>query len=232
MWMWCVAGAAFALAGLVCVGPVAQDVRYHQFADARPCCGVPNVMDVVSNAGFAVVGVFGWEAVAAYPPVLARAWRVFFVAVGAVAWGSAYYHWAPSNARLVWDRLPMTVGFMSLFALVLHDCAGLPTAQLETVLWPAVGAGALSVAYWRAYDDLRPYLVVQYYPLLCMALLLALQAHAAHATLYGGMLGLYAGAKCAEANDRRIYAWTRVLSGHTLKHALATAATGWAVAHL
>jgi hypothetical protein len=38
-----------------------------------------------------------------------------------VALGSGYYHWRPSNSRLVWDRLPMTVGFMSLIAVVVSE---------------------------------------------------------------------------------------------------------------
>ena len=42
-----------------------------------------------------------------------------------VAIGSSYYHWKPSNSRLVWDRLPMTVGFMSLVAVVISETLGI-----------------------------------------------------------------------------------------------------------
>ena len=42
-------------------------------------------------------------------------------AIALVAIGSGWYHHAPSNATLVWDRLPMTVAFMALFAAVLMD---------------------------------------------------------------------------------------------------------------
>ena len=34
---------------------------------------------------------------------------------------SSYYHLAPDNARLVWDRLPMTVGFMGLLAAMMLE---------------------------------------------------------------------------------------------------------------
>lgn len=234
VWVSCVVGFGLTLLALgVCRGPIAQDVRYHQFADTRRCCGMPNALDVLSNVGFLAVGVVGWEAAADLPPEVARAWRVFFVGVGAVAGGSAYYHWAPSNPRLVWDRLPMTVGFMSLFVLVLHDCAALPIKLLDAALGVAVAVGALSVAYWHVSGDLRPYIAVQYYPLLCIAVLLVAHADRTQATRYGGMLGWYAAAKWAEARDRCIFTWTRrIVSGHTLKHLLATVATGWAALSL
>jgi hypothetical protein len=45
----------------------------------------------------------------------------FFAGVGLTAFGSAYYHLEPTNDRLLWDRLPMTVAFMGLFAAVLSE---------------------------------------------------------------------------------------------------------------
>jgi hypothetical protein len=41
-------------------------------------------------------------------------WPYFIAFVGLLltAFGSSYYHLVPSNARLVWDRLPMTIVFM------------------------------------------------------------------------------------------------------------------------
>ena len=60
--------------------------------------------------------------------------------VGLVAVGSSYYHWRPNNARLVWDRLPMTVGFMSLIAVVLSETLDVAGA------WPGDGAGCLGSA--------------------------------------------------------------------------------------
>lgn len=35
-------------------------------------------------------------------------WTCFYIGVGAVAFGSAYYHLEPNDARLVWDRLPVS----------------------------------------------------------------------------------------------------------------------------
>jgi hypothetical protein len=49
------------------------------------------------------------------------AYLVFFIGVGLVGMGSAYYHVNPNNATLVWDRLPMTVSFKALLAMILAD---------------------------------------------------------------------------------------------------------------
>ncbi len=41
------------------VAPIPQDPNYHIFADSRPLLGVANFGDVLSNVGFAVVGIIG-----------------------------------------------------------------------------------------------------------------------------------------------------------------------------
>ena len=41
-------------------------------------------------------------------------WTCFFIGVTAVAFGSAYYHLKPNDARLVWDRLPVSFLAMKL----------------------------------------------------------------------------------------------------------------------
>ena len=37
---------------------------------------------------------------------------------------SRYYHWKPTNATLVWDRLPMTLAFMTVFAIMIDERLG------------------------------------------------------------------------------------------------------------
>ena len=37
------------------------------------------------------------------------------------AFGSAYYHCAPESARLLWDRLQMTIVFMTVFTMVVAE---------------------------------------------------------------------------------------------------------------
>lgn len=94
---------------------VAPPDRYHHFADQRCWLGVPRFGDVTSNVPFAVVGLWGLAFLAR--PDSAHAfidyrerYSYFLVFFGLLrtAFGSAYYHLAPENVRLVWDRLPMT----------------------------------------------------------------------------------------------------------------------------
>jgi hypothetical protein len=87
-------------------------------------------------------------------------YAALFAGTALTAIGSAYYHLAPGNWPLVWDRLPMTVGFMGLLTAVLAERVGHRIARRLFV--PLVVFGAASVAYWyrsegRGAGDLRPY---------------------------------------------------------------------------
>ena len=44
------------LAAFLSRAPIAQDLAYHNFADRRTFCGIPNMLDVSSNLAFLVVG--------------------------------------------------------------------------------------------------------------------------------------------------------------------------------
>ena len=212
------------LAGLWARGPIPQDILYHDFADQRELLGVPNLLDVASNIAFLVVGVAGILLCAgARRPPLAGAWSALFVGTALVFLGSSYYHWQPSNESLIWDRLPMTVGFMALFVALLAEHMG---ERLERLLAPAIVLGIASALWWHFTDDLRFYLWVQFTPLVCIPLVLAMYrgtyTHRAY-LLYA--LGLYVCAKIAEVWDRQIFALTsNAISGHTLKHLLAAGA--------
>jgi hypothetical protein len=109
--------------------PIPQPASYHQFADQRPWLGIPNFGDVASNLAFAVVGLAGFWFLLK-PGKLTNAfvdhrerrpYLVAFFGLLLTAFGSAYYHLAPSNARLVWDRLPMTIVFGALVAVVIIE---------------------------------------------------------------------------------------------------------------
>ena len=45
-------------------------------------------------------------------------WGIFFASVAMVFAGSAYYHAAPDDDQLVWDRLPTTLAFTGLVGAV------------------------------------------------------------------------------------------------------------------
>lgn len=205
--------------------PIAQDPAYHVFADRRGLLGIPAFFNVVSNLAFLAAGVAGTLLCAARRELGARrAWLVCFGAVALVCFGSAYYHLAPDNGTLVWDRLPMGLGFMALSVAVLADYVN---PRLERILLaPALVLGAASVIYWHYADDLRLYVLVQFLPLLLLPVLLFLYpgARCERGWLLAA-LAVYLLSKLAEHFDRALFALTgEIVSGHTLKHLLAATA--------
>lgn len=219
--------AASILAAVV-RGRVPQDSNYHAFADRRTLHGIPNFWNVVSNLAFLFVGVAGLRAVAGNraAPALTGAYLVFFLALILLSFGSAYYHLAPDNARLTWDRLPMALAFMAFLAIVIGERID---SKLGRNLLPfLLVTGAASVAWWhvsekRGLGDLRAYLLIQFLPLVLAALITLLFPSALEKTAgTWGMLVAYLIAKIAEAFDERVFArgW---ISGHTVKHLAAAA---------
>jgi hypothetical protein len=204
--------------------PIAQDPRYHALADERTLLGVPNFFNVASNIAFLLVAVPGLLlAFSRRRSGAWRSWAVFFGGVALVGFGSAWYHWAPSSGSLVWDRLPMTLAFMGLFAAVLSEHVG---EKLERLLLPpALAVGLASVLWWHYADDLRLYIWVQASPLLIVLLLLtAFAARYSHRACLLYALGFYVMAKLAELYDREIFVLSsQAVSGHTMKHLLAAA---------
>jgi hypothetical protein len=226
------ASAAVAGAAALALPRIPQDPAYHAFADARAWAGVPHAADVLSSLLFAAVGVAGLLGVAGgrarFSDRRERAvWLAFFASVALVGPGSAFFHLAPSNATLVWDRLPMAAGFCALLAAIVAERMG-PAAGARSLV-PLVAAGVLSVVYWhlteaRGAGDLRPYAFVQFYPLVAVPLLFALfPARYTRRADWLVALGLYAAAKVAEAGDAPVFRATGFVSGHTLKHVLAAA---------
>jgi hypothetical protein len=220
-----------------------QRPDYHDFADQRPLLGIPHCLNVVSNLPFLLVGVLGLRfvmrrhVVGPGQPFLTGPERwpfvLFFLGVALTAFGSAYYHLDPTNARLVWDRLPMALAFMALFDAILGERLGVAIGR--RLLVPLVLVGLGSVMYWHAteqagHGDLRPYYVVQFYPLLAIPLLLVLfpPRYTGTAGLFIA-LGWYVLAKVLEDPlDHPVYRVLGVVSGHTLKH-LAAACGAYAI---
>ena len=207
------------------VGPIPQTPAYHELADERSLYGVPNFFNVVSNATFLVVG-----AIALYlcskraVPGAVLSWKVFFVGVLLVTFGSAYYHLQPNDARLVWDRLPMTVAFTALFSALVAE--HITSVTERTVLPLALAVGISSVAWWHYWDDLRLYAWVQFGPLVALLYLMcAYPARYVHRGYLALGFGCYATAKVLEHADAEIFSVTSgAVSGHTLKHVIAALA--------
>src|SRR5262245_47055391 len=111
-----------ASAALVFVfAPLRQDQAYHVFADNRTFLGIPNALDVLSNLGFLAVGLVGLARALRDTPLRSAPLTLVFGGVFLTAFGSAWYHLAPSDERLFWDRLPMTIGFGAMAALVVEE---------------------------------------------------------------------------------------------------------------
>jgi hypothetical protein len=115
--LWVLIGAVLAAAGVMFLFPaIPQDEAYHSFADARVFLGVPNGLNVISNAFFLLVGILGIRFVfsdgaqrtgAFADPRERWPYFVFFVGVALTAFGSSYYHLNPNDHTLVWDRIPI-----------------------------------------------------------------------------------------------------------------------------
>lgn len=219
--------AAAALATLL-LPPIPQWPSYHAFCDDRPWSGIPNAANVLTNLPFVLIGAWGllsrrtaterWER---------TAWTILAGAVFAVGFGSAYYHWAPADDRLFWDRLPMTLIFTSLLAITIGERTG------RRLLFPLLAAGVGSLLYWRWVGDTRLYGLLQGLAILLIPLMLALlpPRYTRSGDVWGAF-GLYAAAKLAEHFDGPIHAATGGwVGGHPIKHLLAAGAIGLLLAH-
>ncbi|TDX01473.1 ceramidase domain-containing protein [Dinghuibacter silviterrae] len=214
-----------------------QDPAFHRFVDSRGLLGVPNFGNVMSNIFF--VGIGCWGFLELYkrqaPGGIKLIFAILFTGITLTGLGSAYYHWAPDNERLIWDRMPMTIVFMSVLALTVAEWVDRKTGVWLVV--PLVALGVGSVLYWHVTEfsgkgDLRFYWWVQFFPMICIPLILILFGHS------GGYQGLrslvwvviwYGVAKILEFLDGPIFTWTTVVSGHTLKHLAAAVSTGYLV---
>lgn len=236
--------------------PLPQPSAYHLFADQRSFLGIPNCLNVLSNLPFAIVGLLGLTATLGHDPSrtppFSDPWErwpyaALFAGVGLTTLGSSYYHLAPDNARLVWDRLPMSVGFMGLLTALLAERPSLSVSKW--LFGPLLLVGVASVRYWywselQNAGDLRLYLLVQFGSLLLVVLLLVLYPARYPGTGYLVVgLAAYAAAKGFELADQEVFALGQIVSGHTLKHlavaggvaclvAMLRARTRWSAAYI
>ncbi len=216
------------------LNPVAQSQAYHNFADQRNWLGIANIANVLSNLPFALAGIWGLLLLFSPGKIQFRdnreRWPWIGISLGLIltAMGSAYYHLAPDNARLIWDRVPMTIVFMSLVAAIFNDWSN---NRLGLWLWPVLLAiGIYSVFHWQLTGDLRLYVFVQIYAVAMALVMLFVSSHYNRTWDLAIAVGLYGLAKLFEALDRQIYLVDgNTLSGHTLKHLTAALAAAWLI---
>lgn len=237
---WVLGGLSIAvMMAALLLPPVSQPIDYHQFADQRSFLNIPNFNDVVSNLAFLLSGGAGLVFLFhVYQVPVQKALRnrveclpygVLFLSVAASGLGSMAYHWAPDNASLLWDRLPIAMGITALLAATLVE-----RVSTTLGLWSLpclVTLGVLSVLYWywteqQGAGNLNFYIVTQFYSILLIVLLnLFYPSCYTHAKDIYQVIAVYAVAKLAEMLDVQIYSLTgHFISGHTLKHLLAALA--------
>ncbi len=201
-----------------------QNPAYHHFADARTLLGVPNALDVLSNLGFLVAGLYGLHQVASgrlclFSAAMKAGVVVTFFGFVATAIGSTAYHLAPADAGLVADRLGMVVAFAGVL--------GMAAAQRVSaragfaLLGTALLLGPCAVIAWSILGTLTPYAVMQFGGI---ALLLGLLSAPAlgPGPRWRWLVAAYLAAKVFEGADAFVWNLTsHVVSGHTLKHLVA-----------
>lgn len=227
---------------LLALPAIPQPQSYHQFADQRTWLAIPYFLNVLSNIPLALCGALGlrclWRRRGSldFAGILSAAemtaYRLFFLGALLTGLGSAYYHWAPDNARLVCDRLPMTLCFMAFLVIALSGHIAERAVRLSLPI--LVTLGLASVIHWflseqRGEGDLRLYGFVQFFPMLLIPTVLILfpSPRAANREVLM-VLALYGLAiVCDQALDARLFALGEIISGHSLKHLIAAFAVYW-----
>lgn len=215
--------AAFVLTAFL--SPIPQPQAYHHFADQRAIFGIAHGTDVLSNLAFLVSGLLGLLFVVKAGLSLdfgtRGAFATLFFGLVLTSIGSAYYHLAPDNQRLVFDRLPMIVAMAGCVGAVLTDRF---SGRAVWVVAPLIATGLWTVYQWNASEavgrgDLRWYALYEGLIILTGGLLLWMFPSRNKATpvfviaVAGNVL-----AKLFELLDKPIYALGGIVSGHTLKH--------------
>lgn len=219
--------------------PIPQSQSYHRFADQRSWQGIPNVWNVLSNIAIALPGIYGLFLLLLPNKVqfndYRERWLWIGVSIGLIltAVGSSYYHLAPDNSRLIWDRLPMTFVFMSLVAALISERINI---YLGLWLWPVlIGVGFYSVLLWYASElqgngDLRFYIGIQAFTILVTMVMMLSPTHYDRNWDLAVVILCYGLALLFDWFDHQIYSILgKVVSGHTLKHIAVGLAGAWLI---
>ena len=208
--------------------PIPQDLSYHHFADTRKIFGISNFYNVISNLPFLILGLLGLFLFLRKNELTFSSISVLTLCVGitGIGIGSACYHFNPSNSTLVWDRIPMTITFMSFFSIILSNYVNQRWGSL--ILFPLLLIGIASVFSWyigekAGVGDLRLYALVQFYPMVFIPLIIFLYPTPKSIRIeIFGVIVLYVIAKIFERQDFAVYNTTKIISGHSIKHLFAS----------
>ena len=163
------------IAAVFMLPPIPQSLSYHHFADTRTIWGIPNFANTISNFPFLLTGMTGLLFLnrAGGPGVFKIIYALLFTGIILTGFGSAFYHWNPDNYTLIFDRIPMTIVFMSLLAATVSEQIDLKWGS--RLLIPLILLGIASIIWWHYTEsmgkgDLRLYGLVQFYPVLFIPL--------------------------------------------------------------
>jgi hypothetical protein len=219
---------AMSIAGLIVLAALlpshAQDQAYHAFADNRAWGLIPNAVDTLTNGAFVLAGLIGlfWfkKDRLELPSMIMRvAVLTFVMSTIAIGLSSAYYHWQPTDERLVVDRLAMSVAFASVLTMLAQERLEARSATITYMLMMILGPS--SVMIWAVFDNLTPYYLLQFGGVLLAIILLTIRPPMANGPNFWALLMCYFLAKLAEMFDAGIFAMTHeIISGHALKHLL------------
>ncbi|MEJ7738994.1 MAG: ceramidase domain-containing protein [Chitinophagaceae bacterium] len=220
--------------GLFTHGPIPQDQNYHNFADQRNILGITNFLNAITNLPFALVGLFGLRTVRKMGEKKLRViFSTLFTGFLLLTFGSGYYHVEPDNYTLIYDRIPITIVFMSFFAFIIHDRIQPSKGYIAFILLNLVGV--FSVIYWVLTErvgngDLRLYAIVQFFPIIAIPLILLLyKSFFNHVKEIVPIFLFFGIAKISESFDKEIYGLLDItISGHSIKH-LFMAAAGYGI---
>jgi hypothetical protein len=230
--------ALIAIFSVFQIPPISQDQLYHSFSDQKNISGISNFYNVLSNIPFLIVGALGFvlfiknktklKELGIFIPSI-----IFSIGIFCVGIGSAYYHYNPNNETLIWDRLPMTIGFMALYSIIVSTFIN-PSSGNKLLPW-LLFCGLFSVGYWGFTEsigtgDLRMYALVQFLPMVLILLILSL--YTTQKVGQGKLIIVliwYAIAKALETLDEQIFSILNNISGHSLKHIAAAIASYYVI---
>jgi hypothetical protein len=145
---------AVAIGGIFFLEPIPQDQEYHQFVDQRNVLGMPNFLDVITNFPFIIIGIAGIYFSKKINELQLKVISfTLFVGFILLTFGSGYYHMYPNDYTLVFDRIPMSIIFMSFFAIFIYDYIN-PKIGFY-LFFILLGLGILSVIYWYYTETCR-----------------------------------------------------------------------------
>lgn len=217
--------------------PIPQDPSFHLFADTRSMLGIPNFLNVITNLPFLFIGCYGLSQLKKLGADSSTKliYGTLFMGILITGLGSAYYHYSPNNDTLVWDRIPMTIVFMSFFCATISELVNARAGAV--LLLPLVILGISSVWWWHyseinRHGDLRFYGFIQYYPMVFIPLIMILfpsKVSRKQLRFLALVVVWYVLAKAFEYFDKDIHHLSGLISGHSLKHLAAAVATWYIV---